>query len=215
MSIRRSAWAACSRIEAADSRLNVDPGPRYNPLHIGLHWIIAIMVLAQASLGWWMLDIPKSPPGMRAGWFNVHKSIGLTVGLLMLLRLAWRFARPAPPLPGSMPAWQRAAASTSHFLLYALLIVQPLWGYLGSSFTRYPVKYFGVTLPHWGWDSPALKDLFSGLHLATAWLLMAVLAIHVAAALKHLLLDRDGVFFRMWPWRPRALRGDASSQASQ
>jgi YVTN family beta-propeller protein len=91
-----------------------------------------------------------------------------------------------------MPRWQRNAAHTSHFLLYACLILQPLWGYLGSTFTKYPIKYFGVTLPHWGWDSPALKDLFSALHLGTAWLLMAVLAVHIGAALKHLLVDRDG-----------------------
>jgi cytochrome b561 len=98
-----------------------------------------------------------------------------------------------------MPRWQRNAAHGSHFLLYACLILQPLWGYLGSTFTKYPIRYFGLALPHWGWDSPALKDLFGALHLGTAWLLMAVIAIHVGAALKHLLVDRDGIFQRMWP----------------
>lgn len=180
----------------------MDSGARYHPLSIGLHWIVAALVFAQIALGWWMQEIPKNPPGLRADWFNLHKSIGLTVGLLMLLRLAWRFVHPAPQLPQSMPRWQRAAAAASHILLYACLFLQPLWGYLGSSFTRYPVKYFGITLPRWGWDSPVLKDLLSELHLGTAWLLMTVLALHVAAALKHLLVDRDGVFFRMWPWRP-------------
>jgi cytochrome b561 len=173
--------------------------PRYHPVSIALHWLIVLLVLAQLALGWWMIDIPKSPPGPRAWWFNLHKSIGLTIGVLMLARLGWRLTHAAPPLPHSMPRWQRNAAHTSHFLLYACLILQPLWGYLGSTFTKYPIKYFGVTLPHWGWDSPALKDLFSALHLGTAWLLMAVLAVHIGAALKHLLVDRDGVFQRMWP----------------
>ena len=173
--------------------------PRYHPVSIALHWIIVLFVLAQLVLGWCMIEIPKNPPGARAWWFNVHKSIGLTIGLLMLARLGWRLRHRAPPLPASMPRWQQNAAQASHFLLYACLILQPLWGYLGSTFTKYPIKYFGLTLPHWGWDSPALKDLFSALHLGTAWLLMAVIAVHVAAALKHLLVDRDGVFQRMWP----------------
>lgn len=173
---------------------------RYHSFAIALHWIVALLVFAQIALGWWMQEIPRSPPGLRAGWYNVHKSIGLTIGMLMLLRLGWRLRHPAPPLPPSMPRWQAQAARASHFLLYACLIVQPLWGYLGSSFTPYPIKYFGVTLPHWGWDSPALKNLFSALHLGTAYLLMTVLALHVAAALKHLLIDRDEIFHRMWPW---------------
>lgn len=172
---------------------------RYHPFAIALHWVIALLVFAQIALGWWMQEIPKSPPGLRAGWFNLHKSIGLTIGMLMLLRLGWRLRHPPPPLPASMPRWQAGAARASHFLLYACLIVQPLWGYLGSSFTPYPIKVFGVTLPHWGWDSPALKDLFSALHLGTAYLLMTVLTLHVAAALKHLLVDRDQIFGRMWP----------------
>ena len=174
---------------------------RYHPFSIALHWLVALLVLAQIALGWWMQEIPKSPPGLRAGWFNLHKSIGLSIGALMLLRLGWRARHGAPPLPASMPRWQRRAAGASHVLLYACLILQPIWGFLGSSFTPYPIKYFGVTLPHWGWDSPALKDLFSALHLGTAGLLMLVLALHVAAALKHLLVDGDEIFFRMWPRR--------------
>ena len=172
---------------------------RYHPLSIALHWLIALLVVAQLALGWSMIDIAKSPPGVRAWWFNLHKSIGLTIGMLMLARLGWRLRHGAPPLPDAVPSWQRTAAGVSHFLLYACVILQALWGYLGSTFTRYPIKYFGVTLPHWGWDSVALKDLFSALHLGTACLLMAVLVVHVGAALKHLLVDRDGVFQRMWP----------------
>jgi YVTN family beta-propeller protein len=181
---------------------------RYGTPAIALHWVIAALALAQIALGWWMLDLPKSPPGLRAGWFNVHKSIGLTIGVLALARLAWRLRHPAPPLPASMPRWQARAAHASHGLLYACLIVQPLVGYLGSSFTRYPIKYFGITLPHWGWESPMLKDLFSAIHLGVAVLFTALVALHVGAALKHLLVDRDGVFQRMWP-----MTRSAASQA--
>jgi len=84
--------------------------PRYHPVSIALHWLIVLFVLAQLVLGWWMIDIPKSPPGPRAWWFNLHKSIGLTIGVLMLARLGWRLSHAAPPLPDSMPRWQRNAA---------------------------------------------------------------------------------------------------------
>lgn len=182
-------------------------GDRYHPVSVVLHWLVALLALAQITLGWSMLEIPKAPAGLRAGWFNLHKSIGLSIGVLMLLRLTWRLRHPAPPLPLTLPPWQRKAAAMSHVLLYACLILQPVWGYLGSSFTRYPIQYFGITLPHWGWDSPALKDLFSALHFGTASLLTAVIVLHIAAALKHLLLDRDQVFQRMWPRHPaRSLR---------
>ena len=185
----------------------MNPPERYSGVAIALHWIVALLAFGQIALGWWMLELPKSPPGLRAGWFNFHKSIGLTIGMLVLARLAWRLRHPAPPLPPSMPRWQARAARASHFLLYACLVVQPLAGYLGSSFTQYPIKYFGATLPHWGWDSPALKDLFSMIHLGAAIVFMVLIAMHVAAALKHLLVDRDGVFERMWPSGPPPLRG--------
>ena len=83
------------------------------------------------------------------------------------------------------------------------MLVMPVSGYLGSSFTKYPVKYFGLKLPSWGWDAPGLKDLFSAIHYATVWLFMVLVALHAAAALKHLLADRDEIFARMWPQRQR------------
>jgi YVTN family beta-propeller protein len=172
---------------------------RYDKAAIALHWAIALLALAQIALGWWMIEIPKSPVGVRAYWFNLHKSIGMTIGILMLARLAWRLRHPAPPLPASMPRWEVRAARANHWLLYACLIVQPIIGYLGSSFTKYPIKYFGHTLPGWGWDAPALKDLFSAAHFGLACLITALVALHIGAALKHLLRDRDGVFERMWP----------------
>jgi len=178
-----------------------------------LHWTIAVLALFQIGLGWWMLDLPKSPPGLRAGWFNVHKSIGMTIGLLMLARLGWRLSHVAPALPASLPRWQARAARLSHGLLYAALIAQPLVGYLGSSFTRYPIKYFGITLPHWGWDAPALKQVCSNVHFALACLISALVVLHVAAALKHF-LARDGVFQRMWPRRAQREMGAPAASHS-
>jgi len=172
---------------------------RYTKTAIVLHWLIAAAVIAQITFGVWMNGIPKSPPGVRAYWFNVHKSIGITIGLLVIVRLLWRLAHRPPPLPGTMRAWQRIAAHASHYGLYACLITQPLSGYLGSSFTKYPILYFGHKMPHWGWDAPVLKEICSQVHFYCACVLIVLVALHVSAALKHLLVDRDGVFERMFP----------------
>src|SRR5688572_8389659 len=126
---------------------------RYGTVAIALHWLIAALVFCQIYLGWWMIEIPKYPVGVRAGWFNLHKSIGLTIALLIVLRLAWRLRHAPPPLPASVPRWQARAAGISHFLLYAALLLQPLVGYLGSSFSGYPIKYFGIAMPRLAWES--------------------------------------------------------------
>jgi len=176
-----------------------DASARYTKVAVTLHWLIAALVVAQLILGWWMIDIPKQPVGARAFWFNLHKSIGMTVALLVLVRIAWRFRHPAPPLPASVPAWQRRFAAASHALLYACLLGMPMVGFLGSTFSGYPIKYFGITLPPWGYKSDPLKDFFSAVHLGFAWVFMTLIALHTGAALKHLLINRDAVFWRMWP----------------
>ena len=170
---------------------------RYTRVAITLHWIIALGVLGQIAFGWWMIEIPKSPPGVRAYWFNLHKSIGLTLGILIFIRLAWALTHRAPPLPDHIPAWQKFAAKASHVALYACMIIMPLSGYLGSSFTRYPIKYWGMTLPNWGWDAPLYKDLCSNVHQIAVIVFMTLIAIHIAAAIRHM-MARDGVIQRMW-----------------
>jgi cytochrome b561 len=169
---------------------------QYTRTAIALHWFVAALVVGQFAWGWWMQEIPKSPPGVRADAFNLHKSLGLMLLALMAVRLAWRVGHSPPPLP-PMPAWQARAARWTHGLLYAALIAIAVSGYLGSVFSGYPVKFFGVALPAWGGKEPALKDAFSLTHLAANWLLAALVALHVAGALKHALVDRDGLLGRM------------------
>jgi cytochrome b561 len=175
------------------------PRDRYDRIAVLLHWLMAVGVLAQLALGWWMLGVPKQPPGLRAGWFNLHKSIGMTLALLLLLRLAWRLAHRPPDFGRLLPAWQRRAARTTHWLLYACLVLMPLTGFLGSSFGRYPVLFFGHALPRWLPVWPAAKEAMSAVHWASAWLLMGLLGLHVGAALWHA-SRRDGVMRRM-VWR--------------
>ena len=167
----------------------------YTRVAILLHWVVAALVLAQATWGWWMQGIAKQPPGVRADAFNLHKSVGLVILALMLVRLAWRLAHPPPPLDG-LPRWQAVAARLTHRLLYAALFVMPLSGYLGSVFSGYPVRWFGVRLPAWGWSDPSIKDLMSAIHLATSVVLVAAIVLHVAAALRHALLH-DAISRRM------------------
>jgi len=174
-----------------------DPRPaRYTRTAIALHWTIALAVIAQFTWGWFMQTIAKQPPGLRADAFNLHKSIGLSILALMILRALWRWRHPAPPLP-AMPAWQAALARANHGAIYACLFLMPLAGYLGSVFSGYPVKYFGIALPAWGWKDEGIKNAMSVAHFAVSFVLLAAVALHVAAALKHWLWDRDGLVARM------------------
>jgi len=125
-----------------------DPRARYTTTAIVLHWGIALLVVVQFTWGWWMQEIPKQPVGPRVDAFNLHKSMGLALLALMLIRLAWRLGHRPPALP-AMPAWQAGLAQTTHVLLYVVLSLQPLSGYLGSEWSGYPVKFFGATLPAW------------------------------------------------------------------
>jgi cytochrome b561 len=169
---------------------------RYTRTAIALHWLIALVVIIQFRWGWWMQGIPKLPPGARVDAYNMHKSVGLTILALMIVRLLWRWRHPAPALP-AMPDWQRRLAHVNHWVLYAALFVMPVAGYLGSVFSGYPVKYFGVTLPAWGVKDESLKELCSSVHLVTSFVLFFAVVLHVAAALKHALIDRDGLLSRM------------------
>ncbi|HKW80928.1 MAG TPA: cytochrome b [Casimicrobiaceae bacterium] len=186
---------------------------RYPATVIVLHWLIAIAVVGLAVLGWWMQAIPKHPVGARADAYNLHKSIGLSVLLLMAIRLAWRATHPAPKLP-PLPRWQAHAAVAVHVLLYAAMFVAAFSGYLGSATSGYPVKFFGLVLPAWAGAHDAIKDACSVVHLVASWILVGAVAVHVAATCHHQWLLRDGLFWRMWPGRhpvPSAHRPGASS----
>ena len=178
---------------------------RYSQTAVFLHWLIAALVIGQFAWGWLMQEIPKSPPGLRADAFNLHKSIGLCLLALVLFRLGWRLAHRPPPLP-EMPAWQQALAKLTHAALYAALIVMPLAGYLGSAWSGYPVRWFGITLPAWAGSDPLLKEAMRTTHAVTSWVLLALVALHVAGALHHALRG-DGVAARM-----RLARRGARSQ---
>ena len=172
-----------------------------------LHWLIAVMVIGMIAFGWWMQAIPKVPIGARASAFNLHKSVGITIFLAMLVRLAWRITHRPPPFP-AIPRWQARAARTNHLLLYVALFLMPLAGFVGSLLSGWPIVYFGQPLPMWFARNDSLSRACQLIHLVTSWVLVVAIAIHVAAALKHHFLDRDRLIARMWPriWSISPLR---------
>jgi len=169
---------------------------RYTRTAIALHWAIAALVIFQFAWGWWMQGIPKQPVGPRVDAFNLHKSIGMTILALMVVRLMWR-AGHRPPPQTALRHWQAVAARTTHALLYVALIVQPVVGYVGSASSGFAVRVFGWTLPAWIGANAAMKDLMSTAHLVVGWVIAGAVLLHVAAALMHAVIHRNHALARM------------------
>lgn len=174
---------------------------RYGFVAQTLHWAIVALLIVQISLA-------KIADGLPLGLEKLavlarHKSFGITILGLAVVRLGWRAFNPPPPLP-PMPRWQAMAARANHWTLYALLIAMPITGWLMSSASNYPVSWFGLAqLPDFVAPDPALKERFEEIHETLAKLLVSLALLHVAAALKHQFVDRNGLLFRMLPWRAR------------
>lgn len=170
---------------------------RYNRTARSLHWLIALLLLAQFAFGWWLGDIPRNTPA-RGYYVNLHKSMGMLIGLLILLRIVWRLQHAPPALPVTMPRWQQGLAAASHLGMYLCMLVMPLSGYLASNFSKHGVKFFNtILLPPWGSDDKQLYALFNQTHKITAAVLLALVVLHVLAALQHG-LRRDGIISRIW-----------------
>ena len=172
---------------------------RYTRTAMLLHWLIAAAVLAQIGFGRYLQNIPRGTPD-RAIFVNYHKSVGIVIGLLIVIRIAWRLAHRPPPLPESLPLWERRAALANHGLLYACMLLMPITGYVASNFSKFGVKFFNlVLLPPWGADNRGIYELFNGVHVAVSYVFMVLIAIHLLAAFKHMLYPRHGILRRMLP----------------
>lgn len=171
----------------------------YNTTARALHWLVFALVLTALTVGWIMTDLPLSPTKLRV--YSWHKWVGVTVLALFFVRLAWRLRHPAPP-PLPMPAWQHRSAHALHGLLYLLMVVQPLTGWIYSNAAGFPVVYLGVLpLPNLVAKDHALAERFEDLHGAGATLFAILVALHALAALKHHFIDRDDTLRRMLPPR--------------
>ena len=195
---------------AAQAAATAAPAKRsaYSAGAITLHWLIAALVLTNIGLAWYFNALPhalRSPPT------QLHKSIGITILILSLARVAWRLANPPPPLPAAMPAWERLAAQTLHTLFYVFIIVMPLsgWAYVSASplIKVHPTVLYGLVpwpaFPFPGLDADGVHAAGRAahrIHTSLALVAYAMIALHVSAALKHQFFDRDEVLGRMIPW---------------
>lgn len=174
---------------------------RFGATAQALHWATFVLVATGFGVGLWMAGLPVGPQRFRAvPW---HKAIGVTILALTLVRLAWRWRHPAPPLPATMPRWEQHAAQSVHVLLYVLLVAVPLTGWLMSSALGFSTVVFGIRLPDPLARDRELGDTLKVVHFALNKTLLAAILLHAAAAIKHRLIDNDGVLHRMLPWRAR------------
>ena len=170
---------------------------RYTLVQKILHWLIALAVIGALGAGQaidWLDDGP-----LKTQLYALHKATGMLILGLMLLRIVARIVFGAPPLPISIPSWQRTASAATHFLLYALILLMPIVGWAATSAFPAPIPFFGLfeVPPLIGGDRELSKQLFD-IHHWMGKAIFLLVALHIGAALKHGLIDKDGVFRRMW-----------------
>lgn len=182
---------------AADHRVQ-----RYNGLAMLLHWLIALLIFGLFPLGLYMHDLPLSV--LKIELYAWHKWFGITVLLLVLLRIVWRGTHRPPALPASIPRWQQGVAEWMHGLLYGLIFFIPLSGWMLSSAAGVQMVWWGVLpLPMLLPASKSLAHALVLVHATLNYTLAALVVVHVAAAIKHQFIDRDGVLSRMLPGATR------------
>jgi cytochrome b561 len=174
-----------------------------------LHWLIVLLILLLAIVGLTMGELPKTP---KYFWvYTLHKSVGISVLVLVLLRIGWRLYAGAPkPVPGT-PKWQERIATLTHWLLYALLLAMPLSGWLYDSASGLrPFRWFGlVEMPKLSAPDESLRDLSHGAHETLFWVLVALVVLHAGAAFHHHIFRNDATLLRMLPRRPRRVDSGA------
>ncbi|HEY3916950.1 MAG TPA: cytochrome b [Stellaceae bacterium] len=172
--------------------------PAYGGIAKTLHWLILVLLIAQYTVAWTMPDIGRDTQPETL--INLHMSFGITVIIVAFLRVVWRLAYPVPLIRDNVPLWQHRIARLSHALLYLLLFVLPLLGWLAASFRGWTITVFGlITLPHLAGASPALAGRTGDIHTLVSYLLLGLVGLHVLAALYHHFWLRDRVLSRMLP----------------
>ena len=175
------------------------PIARYTRTAMVFHWLIAALIVGAFALGLIMTDIVGFSP-TKLKYYSWHKWAGVTVLLLAALRLLWRLFHPVPEYPASMKSWEKSAAHHLHLLLYVLMFAVPISGYFYTLSAGVPVVYFGkIPLPVLIEADQTLKPILRSVHYWLTMGLAALVAAHVAAALKHAIISRDGVMRRMLP----------------
>jgi cytochrome b561 len=179
----------------------VKPGGRYTLTAQALHWITAALMFIVLPVAWVMMNMPETA-ARRSLLFTLHKSIGLTIVMIVALRLAWRAKHPAPPLGARLNGWEKGTAIVSHWMLYVVLVGMPVSGYLLDATGGYPISYFGLFSVPVLSKSPAFASAATWVHVAIGqWIVYSLILLHMAATVWHVSLRRDGVLDRMLPER--------------
>ncbi|GAB3342705.1 cytochrome b [Marilutibacter aestuarii] len=174
---------------------------RWGPVSQFLHWLIMLLILGLAIVGLSLDSLPRSP---KYFWvYDLHKSVGLTVLVLVVLRLAWRLYAGSPRPVAGTPAWQAAIAGATHWVLYGLILAMPLSGWLYDSASGLrPLRWFGMAeVPKLSAPDPGIRDFAHEAHEWLFWVLVALVALHVGAAFYHHIFQRDDTLKRMLPRR--------------
>ena len=173
----------------------------YDPVARGLHWLIAGLAVVVVALGWAIPGAARET-GSRELLLLLHRSVGLSIIAAMLARALWRLGHPPPALPSSLAPLERLAAHANHLLLYVFFAVQPLSGYVNAAAAGHAVSLFGViAIPPLLPEDGRLSQIANAVHLSGQFVIYVLVAAHIAAALMHALIRRDGVFERMLPRR--------------
>lgn len=182
---------------------------RYTGVAILLHWVIALLVVMNVALGFRMGQLKGLA---QFELFQIHKSIGITILLLTIARIAWRLTHRAPPYEPTLKAWERTVASLTHNAFYVLLLALPLSGWIIVSASKYNIPTLLYGMVPWPHIAPIhdatmpardhIAQVGSGTHEVLAFTMLALVALHVLAALKHQFLDGDDTLWRMIPGKP-------------
>jgi cytochrome b561 len=191
---------------------------QYNNISIFLHWLIGAGIVFMFILGWFMDTVPKDAAksstfdlfnmglyvwelskevSPRSFYFNLHKSVGISLFALIILRILWRLTHKPPALLDSMKTWEKKLATGAHHGLYFLMVATPLAGIIMSISSKYGIHWFGIKLVG-GIDNKASRELFYEFHEVFGLLILLILFFHIAGAFKHALVDKDGTIRRMW-----------------
>lgn len=169
---------------------------RYNVLAITFHWGVGLIIIGLLAVGLIMDDLPKPDKYVVYGW---HKAFGIIVLALVTLRFAWRMKKVPPALPASIPHYQVVISKITHLALYCLMFAMPLVGWMMSSAGGHPVSVFGLPIPAIVEENKELGKLMHELHEWGAWALIALISLHIGAALYHQFIRKDGILLRMVP----------------
>jgi cytochrome b561 len=176
---------------------------RYTLTAQALHWLTVLLFLIILPVAWVMMSLPTGPEQSRMLVF--HRSLGITIFAVVVVRLAWRSTHPPPPLPSNTPRVMELISQLTHWLLYALLLLMPVTGYVQSADDK-PVSYLGLfNLPELPKDK-ALGDVGKVLHLLGQWVVYTLVGLHVGATVWHVAIRRDGLLNRMIPPQDRSGR---------